>query len=253
MELIWHGTASIEARCGEGRILFDPFVPFRGSAVKTLIGDFDGFSQLFVTHCHFDHVRDLPELVKRNPGVLIHCTRAAYEQLHKKGGIPEQNLSLLCFGDEISVNGFTIRLWHGKHAVLPKADAARIKAWFKSPARGNIPLMLREFFRWDEKDECVYYEISAEGKTVALMGSMNLRDEADYPTGADLLILPYNGWPDNLPPAKRIIERLKPKAVVLDHWDDTFPPLTTPVDLEPVIRAYPGFVTPMVWNQTVHV
>ena len=251
MELIWHGTASVEAICREGRILFDPFVPFPGSPVKTRIEDFDGFSQIFITHCHFDHVMNLPEIVKRNPGVLIHCTRAAYDQLHRKGRIPAKNLSLLSFGDERSVNGFTLRLRHGKHAVLPKADAARIAGWFRSPARRNIPRMLRGFFGWEEKDECVFYELSAEGKTVALMGSLNLRDELSYPTGADLLVLPYNGWPDNLPPAKRVIERLKPKAVVLDHWDDTFPPLTTPVDLEPILRAYPGFVTPMSHGSTV--
>ena len=251
MELIWHGTASLEVRCGAGKLLFDPFVPFRGSAVQTRLEDFDGFSDIFVTHCHFDHVMDLPRLVQRNPGVLIHCTQAAYDQLHKKGKIPEKNLDLLRFGDELTVNGFRVRLWHGKHAVLPKADGARIAGWFKSPARGNVPRMLRAFFGWDEADECVFYELEAEGKTLALMGSMNLRDEVEYPTGADLLVLPYNGWPDNLPPAKRIIGRLKPKAVVLDHWDDTFPPLTTPVDLEPILKAYPGLVTPMVWKQVV--
>ena len=81
------------------------------------------------------------------------------------------------------------------------------------------------------------------------MGSMNLREEIDYPAGADVLVLPYNGWPDNLPPAKAIIERLRPKTVLLDHWDDTFPPLTTPVDTAPVVDAFPGLVTPMVLRQ----
>ena len=253
MRLIWHGTAAIEAVCKAGRILFDPFVPFKGSPVKVDIGVFDGFSDIFVTHCHFDHVMSLPELVRRNPGMTIHCTQAARDQLFKKGKIPEKNLSLLRIGDEIAVKGFTVRLWHGKHAVLPKADGKRIAGWFRSPARGNIPRLIREFYGWDERDECVFYTLEAEEKTVALMGSMNLREEIAYPTGADVLILPYNGWPDNLPPAKAIIERLKPKAVLLDHWDDTFPPLTTPVDTAPIIEAFPGLVTPMEWKRVFEI
>lgn len=253
MHIVWHGTASIEAVCETGRVLFDPFVPFKGSPVKVELAEFDGFSDIFITHCHFDHVMSLPELVRRNPDVTIRCTRAAYDQLRKKGKIPEKNLSLLRFGDEVTVNGFTVRLWHGKHAVLPKADGKRIASWFRSSARGNIPRLIREFYGWDERDECVFYQIEAEGKTVALMGSMNLREEIDYPTEADTLVLPYNGWPDNLPPARAIIERLRPRAVLLDHWDDTFPPLTTPVDTAPVVEAFPGLVTPMALRQAFFV
>ena len=60
------------------------------------------------------------------------------------------------------------------------------------------------------------------------MGSMNLREDEAYPKNADLLVLPYNGWEDNFPPAARIIERLNPKRIVLTHYDDTFPPVTMP-------------------------
>ena len=67
----------------------------------------------------------------------------------------------------------------------------------------------------------------------------------EYPTEADLLILPYNGWADNLPPAERVIRRLRPKRVLLDHWDDTFPPVTRPLDLTPILERYPDLVRPM--------
>ena len=52
MDLIWHGTAAMEVVCGQGKILFDPFVPLKGSPVKVSIDEFDGFSDIFVTHCH---------------------------------------------------------------------------------------------------------------------------------------------------------------------------------------------------------
>lgn len=249
MHLIWHGTAAIEAVCGGGRILLDPFVPLKGSPVKVCIAEYDGFSDIFVTYCHFDHVANLPEIVRRNPGVLIHCTQAAYAQLQERGHIPERNLRLLRFGDQISVKGFTVRLCHGKHALLPKADVKRVAGWLRSPARGNIPRLVREFYGWNERDESVFYVLEAEGKRVALMGSMNLREEIAYPTGVDVLVLPYNGWTDNLPPAKRIIERLAPKRVLLDHYDDSFPPLSAPVDTAPIVEAFPGLVEPMILRQ----
>ena len=96
-----------------------------------------------------------------------------------------------------------------------------------------------------ENDETVFYKIEADEKNICLMGSMNLRDDSHYPVDADLLILPYNGWEDNFPPAVRIIERLKLKRVLLDHYDDTFPPLTMPLDLEPILEKYKGLVRAM--------
>lgn len=244
MELIWHGTASIEAVCAQGRILFDPFVPLKGSPVKVTIDEFDGFSDIFVTHCHLDHVADLPEIAGRNPGVIIHGTRTTVDTLIRKG-VPEKNLSLLRYGDTLTVDGFTIRVFHGKHAILPKADGKRVAGWIRSPARWNAPWLLKEYKACQERDETVFYQLEADGKTVAHMGSMNLRDEVVYPTGADVLLLPYNGWEDNFPPAVRTIERLKPKKVLLHHYDDTFPPVSSPIDLSPILKKYPDLVTPM--------
>ena len=73
----------------------------------------------------------------------------------------------------------------------------------------------------------------------------NLLEDEAYPKNADLLVLPYNGWKDNFPPSVRIIERLNPKRIVLTHYDDTFPPVTMPLDLSPLIRKYKGRVTAM--------
>lgn len=59
----------------------------------------------------------------------------------------------------------------------------------------------------------------------------------------------YNGWKDNLPPAVRVIERLQPKKVFLDHYDDTFPPLTGKIDLAPILEKYAGKVKPLINNE----
>ncbi len=234
MKAIWHGTASIELVNGQGKLLFDPFVPLKGSPVAVSIDEFDGFSDIFVTHGHFDHIVDIPEICKRNPEVRIHCTQTPFSTLMAKG-VPEENLRLLTFGQSTEVNGFTIKAIHGKHAKLPQLSPKLFLSFIRHPARGNIPYIIRENRVCRENDETVFYKVESDGSTLFLMGSLNLWDDTEYPDGADLLILPYNGWTDNYPPALRVMERLKPKRVVLDHYDDTFPPLTAPPDLTPVL------------------
>ena len=252
MKIIWHGTASVEYVCAEGRILFDPFVPLKGADVPVKIDDYDGFTDIFVTHGHFDHIVSLPMVVKRNPGALIYCTEAPYEALLDKG-LSEENLKMIGYNEVMEVNGFKIRTSHGKHAVLPKATPRRLLYMFRHPARSNVPYILRENRVCVENDETLFYQIEADGKTVAHMGSMNLRDDVEYPVGADLLVLPYNGWEDNYPPAVKVIDRLQPKRVVLDHYDDTFPPFTKPLDLEPILDHYRGKITALELGKTEEV
>ena len=138
MHLIWHGTASIEVVSGCRRILFDPFVPLLGSNVPVTIQDFDGFTDIFITHGHVDHISDLPKIITRNPSARIYCTRAPYTTLSKKG-VPEGNLILLNYGDIKEMDGFRIHVYHGKHAVLPKLSLWRISYMMRSPAQKNVP------------------------------------------------------------------------------------------------------------------
>lgn len=249
MKLKWYGTASVEMECAAGRILFDPFVPLYGLKVDVTIKDFDGFSDIFITHGHFDHIYSLPELVHRNRKVKIHCTKAPYATLIKKG-IPEENLELIQYGQTISKNGFTIQVLRGKHAVLPKASVKRFRYAFRSHTKRNLPRILLQNVICREKDETVLYRIEAEEKMIVLAGSLNLRHDVKYPTGADLLILPYCGWEDIFTPAVLIIERLKPKRVLLDHYDDTFPPVTMPLNLSPILDEYNGLVSVMQLKET---
>ena len=244
MQLKWHGTASVEVINASGRLLFDPFVPLKSSGIDVRMEDYDGFDTIFVTHGHIDHIYNIPEIVSRNPEVRVYCTRTPYKTLRKRG-VPRENLKGIRYGQKLAVNGFSVYVLHGRHAVLPKASPSLILQMLRSPHRKNLPFLLWEHKHCPENDETVFYQIESEGKRVAVMGSLNLREDVKYPQGADLLVLPYNGWEDNFPPAVQVVERLKPKRVLLDHYDESFPPFTRPVDLSPVMERYPGLVRPM--------
>ncbi len=248
MEIKWHGTASIEMKNQTGRILFDPFVPLKGSDEPANIEDYDGIDDIFITHGHLDHIVSLPMIFQRNPNIRIYCTQTPYRTLVKKG-IPESHLVLIEFGNEATIHDFKMKAYHGKHAILPKLSRERLSHMLKSPARGNLPYIIKENSQCREKGETVFYEIETEGKKISLMGSLNLREDTDYPTGSDLLILPYNGWEDNYTPAVKIIDRLNPQKILLDHYDDTFPPITEPLDLNPILQKYRGKIEAMQLNR----
>lgn len=241
MIIRWHGTAAIEIESDDQRLLFDPFIPLPGSPVKTDIREYDGFDTVLVTHGHFDHIASLPEFASRNPDMQIYCTESPYSTLIKKG-VPASVLHRIGFGENLSFGGITVRTIHGKHAVLPKDSPETVLSIFFRKPLSNLPYIIRENRACRENDETVFYLIEAEGKRVAVMGSMNLRDDTAYPCGCDALILPYNGWADNYPPAVRVIERLKPHAVYLDHYDNTFPPVTGDLNLNPIKNRFPGLV-----------
>lgn len=242
MEIKWHGTAAAEIRSGDSVILIDPFLPLKGSQWTLDISEYDGFPDILVTHGHFDHIIDIPEIVRRNPGTKVYCTETPKRTLIGKG-VPEENIREIGYGESLTIGPFEIDVYHGRHAVLPGATFRRVLSIIFNKSVLNLPYVARVDREFEENDETVMYAIRAEGKEVTVMGSLNLREDVEYPTSSDLMLLPYNGWDDNYPPAVRVIERLKPKKVFLTHWDVTFPPLTQTVDRKPIYDSYPGRIS----------
>ena len=237
MEIKWYGTAAVEYSTSRGRILTDPFIPLTGSEHRVDVSEYDGYADILVTHGHFDHIVNIPEIIARNPGATVHCTETPYRTLVSKG-VPERNLHLLLYGDSLQLQGFEITVYHGRHAVLPKATFRNVKRLLTTGNLRNVPYAAAENRRCPENGETVAYLISDGRRTVFHMGSMNLREDTEYPAGCDVLMLPYNGWEDNFPPAVSVIRSLNPKRVYLHHFDNTFPPLTEEPKLTPLLEEF---------------
>ena len=236
MKIIWYGTASIALESKGKRILFDPFVPLRGSKVATKLTDFIGYKEIFVTHGHFDHIVDLPKLIERSPSAYIYCTRTPADKLMKEG-VPKHNIRLIRPGESFTAGGFYVRVYQSRHADLELAGEVIFShRLFRYAA--NLPAAINNYFSYKDNGEIIMYEVLADRKRLLLLGSMNLADDVKYPESCDALILPYVGYKDNLAQAEKIISRLNPKKVILDHWDDTFPPLTKTVDTSDIESYY---------------
>ena len=77
-----------------------------------------------------------------------------------------------------------------------------------------------------EGGEIVAYEIEAEGKKIFLTGSFREYPDEVYPDDIDLMILAVGGSVLVPEKSKHFIAKYRPKKILVDHFDDAFPPVT---------------------------
>ena len=229
MKLTWYGTAALLFESGGTCVAFDPFLgiacgePDPGKLENRT--EFAEAADVFVTHGHFDHIIQIPALCQE---ARIHATATPCEILRGRG---LKNLDEIAPGQTMEAGPFTIRTYQGRHCrfdagiVLKTAFSGRV--WKNA---GHMLRLLRWNRQYPENGEILFYELCAEGKRVQILGSLGLDPATDYSAGADILILPYQGRSDLASYALPIVRSLAPKRVLLDHYDDTFPPMTTRID-----------------------
>lgn len=232
MKLTWYGTASILVETETSSVLFDPFIPMRGSEVPTKAEDFDGRCNIVITHAHYDHVASLSALVEREER-SIYGTNGTVKALRRHGVAVNQ----IGIGDELVFGDIKVTAYRGKHVRID-AKLLRKTVFNKRTFRYcyNLVPLIVGMLRFRERGETVSYLVEAEGKRVLLFGSMGIAD-TDYPKDVDLFVLPYQGRSDLLASALPILDRIKPKKVFLNHFDDSFPPFSCTIDTRDVERA----------------
>lgn len=233
MKLSWYGTASVMLESQDTRIVFDPFlgIPLEETfcrrklhAVKYRTAD-----AVLVTHGHFDHILDIPKLYQ-NSDIEIYATKTPCLTLLSRG-VAREKLHRIFPGMRLTLGSFDITVYQGRHCrfdigVMLKTVCK--KETLLHPKRLIELIQLNR--RYEENGETLFYEIEAEGKRIQLMGSMGLAPGVDYPTGADVLILPFQGTANPAHTVAPIIERLQPKRILLDHYDNTFPPMSSHIE-----------------------
>ncbi len=235
MTITWYGTASILITADDESIIFDPYLKRLLKCQETpeqfnqRLNAFQGQKNVFITHGHFDHLGSITQIYK-NVGCKIFLTKSPYKRLIKEG-INREKLTLISANKEIILSDtFKIRTFPGKHVKLKTSDMIKQTFSLRHLSHPLRKLALSiDYCKYHENGEILFYEIIAEGKRIQIMGSANLSDNVDYPKNADLLILPHQGRSDIDEQNKKIIERLMPKRVLIDHYDDSFPPYSADV------------------------
>lgn len=241
MEIRWYGTASLILREGDTSIAFDPFGGLPIHSITHPVSplpyenDFLSAKHIFVTHGHLDHIYHIPRLYRHAPAT-VYCTRTPKKTL-LGNGFPSEKIREIAPGWKGRCGPFAITAYQGRHCVfdlpLIRHTVISVRFW-RHPV--HLLRLLALHLRHRENGEILFYEITCRGQRIQVMGSMGLDSKTAYPTGADLLILPLQGRSDQDTYALKLVERLKPKAILLDHYDNTFPPLSDDVDTSGFIR-----------------
>lgn len=236
MKLTWLGTAAFVLESGEEKILFDPFMELRGGEVALTEDELNQYDTIFITHCHFDHFAYVTEMADPDSGAdpTVFCTEQCEKTLER-------------FTDD---TGFLVRIEPGRTYPIGSVDITPLRAkhidflWSHlfdtlTPVRmvryaGNLPFLFWANRHFKENGEIVAYNIEAEGKKVLLLGSLALDPDETYPEHPDVLVLPYQGNNDLVARAREVIARIRPKSIVLSHFDNAFPPMSRNVDLRPL-------------------
>jgi L-ascorbate metabolism protein UlaG (beta-lactamase superfamily) len=244
IKLKWYGTATILLEQDGTKLLFDPFLPLNDKCFKPPEDELSAVQNILVTHSHLDHIASIPAILKRSARTaVVYCTAKPREVLISKG-VGETRIQQIKPGVCLGFGPFEVRVLKGKHIAFNKGLV--FKTLFNSRVvtyRNNLRYMQKENKICVEAGETVAYDIGVADKRILLLGSLNLDDNTEYLKGTDLLILPFQGRSDLAKYAIPFIDRLKPKKVLLDHFDDTFPPISSNVNTGPFIslmrRKYP--------------
>lgn len=215
-------------------ILFDPFCGWNRKHPCFAPEDLSLCRHIFITHGHFDHILDTPEVMAQNKA-LVHCSGTAAKTLIRRGVNPDR-IKITAPGDAIEDGPFAIRVLAGKHIVFDfKLIWTTIFNTRMMRHFGNLLRIIRTTFQCKE-GQTLIYDIACGGKKLLHLGSLNFAHGEQYPQDVDILVLPFQGRSDMAAYALAAVSKIKPGSVYLHHFDDAFPPISRTVETRDFIR-----------------
>jgi len=256
IKITWLGNASIRITIAGLTLLFDPFIPLPGAEYSLTAEELQPAQHVLVTHGHFDHAVSVPETIAAETKA-VYLSQSPQKALQSAGVpvsllVPVQPGDMLDFsttsgaletkGPPVEVqdakSNARVAVLRGKHIrfdlKLVVSTSFNLKVL---QHRVNIQRILRDHKLFREHDETLVFVVFHVDKTIVVLGSLALDDAEAYPESCDLLVLPFQGHTRLEAKALAIIERLKPKAIMLDHFDDAFPPVSRHIETSGLVQA----------------
>jgi L-ascorbate metabolism protein UlaG (beta-lactamase superfamily) len=222
--LKWLGTAGWEIQIGETKILIDPFLT-RQQAVaseewktdeEAVLNVINGADYIFAGHSHADHIGDIPFIANRFGAKVIGSRTTV--NLSLSAGVDKAQLTTISGGEKLDFKDFSVQVIKSQHGILTRdgRKGQPRSAEITRPLAG--PILGKHFV---EGGSHLYY--FTFGKLRLLHQSTgNFIAENLHGIEPDVAILAENSnydWPG-------AIKILRPKTVIVHHYDDWHVPFS---------------------------
>lgn len=231
MEITWYGTASLKIESEGSAVFLDPYISRNASFPPIVSSDLENINALLLTHGHFDHTADIPSLVYDRQ-VPVYASDETVKALSKREEYVSINFNSALPGKTYKAGKLLVTPYQARHVKFDIPLIAKtVLRIFKSLAFTIRPFagVISDSFKYPE-GETFAWEVKSGKGTVLIFGSMGFADGIKYPK-PDLLVLPLQGHSRIFNIALEAIRRIKPSAVMLDHFDDSFPPVSDTINV----------------------
>jgi L-ascorbate metabolism protein UlaG (beta-lactamase superfamily) len=232
----WLGTAGFRIEHAGKVILIDPYLTRNEKArpVQDLTpGDMADADFIFISHGHFDHLVDVPQILEVSEAV-VYCSEVAGATLEQKG-VAGSRIRRSEGGSTFDLDTFSVAVESSKHI---RFDAKLILSTL--PRLIKDRRALRALGRWPAGPVLIH-SFDFGGLRVVHLGSLGITPEEAKRLGLgeprpDILMPPLQGHTDICRRAAFVTAAIRPRAVVPQHHDDFFPPVSQMIDLGPFRR-----------------
>ncbi len=228
----WLGTAGFRITFGDKVILIDPYLTRdeRARPVQDLTpADMADADYIFLSHGHFDHIADVPAIMEVAEAD-IYCSSVSGETLVRMG-VPGSRIHTISGGDSLILEGFTVSVTACEHI---KFDLGLIVK--------TMPRLIREIrsllphLRGMPAGPVLNHFFSFGDLSVLHLGSLGLKPAQVKALGVPspgILFIPLQGHSHICRLATQLAATIRPRAVIPEHHDDFFPPVSQTIDIEP--------------------
>ena len=216
----WLGVAGIELQVRDEILIIDPCLT-RPAMRQVWLGRVHPDQELIarkiqrcdyvlVTHAHWDHVMDVPDVVRNTGAVALGSPNTC--QLLAACGVPKDQMREIGSRDQITLGSFHVEILSAEHLKIPGYAPGPL------PDKLKPPLRLRDY----RMDTCLSFLINVDG--LRLLDWSSIRPEP-APAANVLFVRLY----EKHATYQALLESVQPRLVIPVHWDDLFRPVSKPL------------------------
>jgi L-ascorbate metabolism protein UlaG (beta-lactamase superfamily) len=236
MKLKWLGTAGFEVEANDQVFLIDPYLS-RNSQARPLQHlqpeDIAKAGQIFITHGHFDHIYDIPNIMAQG-AASVYCSDIAAATLVREGVNSSRINVIDTDGYSADCGGYRAQAFFSRHIKFDIPLIAKTLLRVGTKYRG-----LAKIVKAYQKGQVLSWRFTINGYTMHHFGSGgSTRKELEHLSAfpLNLLLVPLQGHTHICDIALQYVRMLKPRLVITHHQDDFYPPVSRAVDIQPFVK-----------------